>query len=64
MDHERIEDGVIEHLYELARAKRAILTVVGEIADTYPTQANTLLSTIAALTRSANKLLSDTTPNG
>ena len=64
MDYDRFEDGLIEHLHEIARTKRALLTVAREIADTYPTQADTILRTIAGLTRSANALLSDTAPNG
>ena len=57
-------DTVLEHLREVAAAKQAMLEIALAISDTYPTQAHTLLGMIRGLTRSADKLLGDTTVTG
>ena len=49
------------HLREVAHVKRALLEVARDVSDDYPTQAHLLVATIRQLTRSADKLLGDTT---
>ena len=53
-------DTVLEHLREIAAAKRGLLQVAVAIAEDFPSEAHTLLSMIHGLTRSADKLLGDT----
>ena len=55
---------VLEHLQEVANAKRALLKIGADIADENPVHANTILIICRALTRSADKLLGDTVVTG
>ncbi len=52
---------MLAHLREVAHVKRALLLVARDVADDYPTQAHLLVATMRQLTRSADKLLGDTT---
>jgi hypothetical protein len=65
MDHdrERVETAVIEHLQEIAHAKRAILQIARKIVYDYEADADTLLRVVVVLTRSADRLLGDTMPS-
>lgn len=54
----------MEHLREVAAAKRGMLDIALEIQADYPTQAHTLLGMIRGLTRSADRLLGDTVVTG
>lgn len=60
MDHENLDDRILDHLRIIAHTKRALLQVAVDISDEYPTQAGTLIAIITSITRSADKLLGDT----
>jgi len=60
MEHEGLDDRILDHLRTIAHTKRALLQIAVDVADDYPTQANTLIYVIASLTRSADMLLGDT----
>lgn len=64
MDHDNIEDRILAHLRTVAHTKRALLQTAVEIADDYPARAGLLLTIIQSLTRSADKLLGDTSVLG
>lgn len=55
-----IEDAILEHLHEVAVIKRALLQVASTISPDFPSEAGVTLHCLAALTKSADKLLGDT----
>jgi hypothetical protein len=59
-----LEDSIYEHLKTVALSKRAILQIAQRIANDYPTDAALLVRVITELTRSADKLLGDTSVLG
>lgn len=60
LSKEEYDEAIVKHLREVAHAKRAMLQIVLDIAEDYPSQAVVLVRIVKDLTRSANKLLGDT----
>jgi hypothetical protein len=60
MQQNDLDSAVILHLQEIAIAKRALLQIALTINSDYPSEATVLVRACKSLTRSADKLLGDT----
>lgn len=59
-----LEDSIFDHLKTVAMSKRAMLQIANRIANDYPIEGALLLRVITELTRSADRLLGDTSVLG
>ena len=60
MHQSDLDSAVILHLQEIAVAKKALLQTAMTISDSYPAEATVLVRVCRGLTRSADRLLGDT----